>query len=217
MVASAFGEEIPIYIPENGFVGINIPLTSSRLGSYSTRTTHPAYLEFVKEGLRAVSVGNRLINPFFLLSKGGVLASCRNQKLLKQILPLTVSCAKAGWIRWEGRRPGSNCGFCYPCLIRRAAFHSIDEDDPDSYVHDAIGSPECLRSKSKGSDLRCVLQSVSRYQKEGSSLLPNILKSGSVASVERKADLIHPIENGLKEISTLISDKGCSEVKEYMA
>jgi len=216
MVASAFGEEVPIYIPENGFVGINIPLTGSRLGSYSTRTTHPAYFKFIQEGLRAASIGNSLINPFFMLTKGEVLATRRNQKLLKEILPLTVSCAKAGWIRWEGIKPGSNCGFCYPCLMRRAAFHSIDEDDPNSYVHDAIGSPKCLRSGSKGSNLRCLLQFVSRYQKVGSSLFLNILKSGTIASVERKADLIHPIENGLKEIIALISDKGCPEVKEYI-
>src|SRR6266567_4252693 len=53
MTASVFGNEIPLYIPENGFVGLNIPLAGSRQGSYSTRTTHPAYLSNVRHGLRA--------------------------------------------------------------------------------------------------------------------------------------------------------------------
>jgi hypothetical protein len=35
------GEEITLYVCENGFISINPPLTGGRLGSLSTRTTHP--------------------------------------------------------------------------------------------------------------------------------------------------------------------------------
>jgi len=36
---------IPVLIPENGFIALNPPLTYSRLGSCSTRTVHPLFLE----------------------------------------------------------------------------------------------------------------------------------------------------------------------------
>lgn len=51
MVADAFGDEVDLYIPENGFVSINVPLTGSRQGSYSTPTTHPAYTRVVRAAL----------------------------------------------------------------------------------------------------------------------------------------------------------------------
>ena len=32
-------------IPENGLIALNVPLDNLRVGSHSTRTTHPFYLE----------------------------------------------------------------------------------------------------------------------------------------------------------------------------
>jgi len=42
--AASLKKEIKLYIPENGTIAINIPLTPSRRGTCSTRTTHPYYL-----------------------------------------------------------------------------------------------------------------------------------------------------------------------------
>jgi hypothetical protein len=39
--AAAFGPAPPLIVPENGWISLNPPLTLSRLGPYSTRTTHP--------------------------------------------------------------------------------------------------------------------------------------------------------------------------------
>ena len=38
------GKSIPLFVCENGFISINPSLTPMRLGSLSTRTTHPAYI-----------------------------------------------------------------------------------------------------------------------------------------------------------------------------
>ena len=38
-----------VYIPENGLISLNIPLTNSRLGSSSTRTTHPYYMRLLQK------------------------------------------------------------------------------------------------------------------------------------------------------------------------
>jgi len=215
MTASAFGDEVPVYIPENGFIGINVPLAGSRQGSYSTRTTHPAYMGRVRQGLQTASIGHKIVNPFARCSKGQVLRSCKNPARLKELLPLTLSCAKAGGLRFKCHPPNQNCGFCYPCLVRRAALHTIDADDPNSYVYDAIGSPDVLRADPPAKDLRCVLQAVSRYRRSSRSLLLEILKSGSISPVEKPFELIDPIEKGFEELVALVSDKGCSDVKRY--
>ena len=43
-IAAAQDPTTPVYVPENGFIGINVPLTRARVGSSSTRTTHPHFL-----------------------------------------------------------------------------------------------------------------------------------------------------------------------------
>ncbi len=43
-IANATGAKT-IYLPENGLIAINAPLQKSRLGTLSTRTAHPRYLE----------------------------------------------------------------------------------------------------------------------------------------------------------------------------
>ena len=44
VVAAGYGPNVPLFIPENGFIGINVPLTEARNGSLSTRTTHPYFM-----------------------------------------------------------------------------------------------------------------------------------------------------------------------------
>ena len=36
-------EEIDVFVPENGVISINAPLTVRRVGTLSTRTTHPYF------------------------------------------------------------------------------------------------------------------------------------------------------------------------------
>ena len=44
-LAIASMEGLPLWIPENGFASLNLPLTADQRGSLSTRTTHPLFLE----------------------------------------------------------------------------------------------------------------------------------------------------------------------------
>jgi len=217
MVASAFGDEVPIYIPENGFVGLNIPLTGSRVGSYSTRTTHPSYLAAVRHALRAASIGHPILNPYGCLSKGGVVQSCGNAALLRRLVPLTLSCAKAGALRWAGRSPARNCGRCYPCLMRRAALHSIGADDASDYVYDAIGGEDMLYAPRLGMDLRCLLQAVYRLRRPGASPFLELLRTGSLSSLRDAKEPLPAIQAGLVEFAALVSDKGCNGVRTYVS
>ena len=49
ILGSAVNEDITLYIPENGLISLNIPLTNTRLGSSSTRTTHPYYMDLLQQ------------------------------------------------------------------------------------------------------------------------------------------------------------------------
>ena len=47
LVADSISQEMPVFIPENGTISLNFPLTPSRRSSCSTRTTHPHFLSLM--------------------------------------------------------------------------------------------------------------------------------------------------------------------------
>lgn len=126
-LASASGPSVPVYLPENGSIALNVPLTRARTGSASTRTTHPHYLQLLGEAASMIGVVNPLINPYRYKTKGQMLQESKNIKLLKQLAPDTVSCSHPKAARMQQRAQG-NCGYCFPCLIRRAALAKVGWD-----------------------------------------------------------------------------------------
>ena len=64
------GSDVALYVCENGFISINPPLTGARLGSLSTRTTHPEFLGLVGDVLAAAGLRVRIENPYQSKTKG---------------------------------------------------------------------------------------------------------------------------------------------------
>ncbi|MEJ7928288.1 Qat anti-phage system QueC-like protein QatC [Sphingobium sp. AN641] len=132
----ASGKEVDMFVPENGFISLNVPLTALRLGSLSTRTTHPHYLEKLQSILDLSGIKVRLKNPYQYKTKGEMLDGCLNQALLKQLIGSTTSCGR------YARTGFKQCGRCVPCLVRRAAFHKwIGNDLTSSYKYELLGTP----------------------------------------------------------------------------
>lgn len=123
-VASALGEGVPVLIPENGTIAVNMPLTPSRRGSCSTRTAHPFFLEQYQALTRALGLTQELINPFVWQTKGEVVAKCRDMDLLRLVYQQSVSCAKSTRRQHWLRRDVDHCGHCMPCIYRRASIHA---------------------------------------------------------------------------------------------
>ena len=111
------GEPAKIYVPENGFISLNIPLGPMRMGSLSTRTTHPIYMSGLQSMWDALDVNANLVQPYQFKTKGEMLNECSNKELLEQLIDDSVSCGK------YQRYNLTHCGICVPCLVRRAAFH----------------------------------------------------------------------------------------------
>ena len=123
------GEEVTLYIPENGFISLNIPLTPLRMGSLSTRTTHPYYLKSFQQILDAAGLRVKLTNPYQFKTKGELLADCKNEALLKRFAVQSTSCGR--FLRMGFR----HCGRCVPCIVRRAAFNAWSRKDTTDYVY----------------------------------------------------------------------------------
>jgi hypothetical protein len=122
---AALGRDFVLKVPENGLIALNVPLDRLRLGALSTRTTHPFYIARWNELLGALCVGGKIENPYWDKTKGEMVAECANPALLKQLAPLSLSCSSPTKGRWT-KKPQGHCGYCLPCLIRRASLRGKD-------------------------------------------------------------------------------------------
>ncbi|CZU33924.1 Uncharacterised protein [Enterobacter hormaechei] len=110
-------KKVDLYVPENGFISLNAPLTPRRIGTLSTRTTHPYFIASIQQLFDAVGIPCQIINPYQFKTKGQMAYQCLNKQLLTEIVESTVSCS-----HWK--RANQQCGVCVPCIIRRASLHA---------------------------------------------------------------------------------------------
>lgn len=124
----AGNDPVALTIPENGLISLNPPLTPRRIGSLSTRTTHPYFLRAMGQVLEDGGIGVRMVNPYSFSTKGEMVLRCADRRLLRSLTPQSISCGK-----WK--RKNHPCGRCFPCLIRRAALYAAREPDRSDYVY----------------------------------------------------------------------------------
>jgi hypothetical protein len=116
-----------LFIPENGYISLNVPLTPLRMGSLSTRTTHPYYMGMFQRLLDAANLRVKLENPYQFQTKGELFKQCKNQKLLKKLACQSTSCGRYARMGFQ------HCGRCVPCIIRRAALYAYGITDTTKY------------------------------------------------------------------------------------
>jgi 7-cyano-7-deazaguanine synthase in queuosine biosynthesis len=173
-VAAGYGASTPLVIPENGFIGINVPLTRARSGSLSTRTTHPYFMERLLACVSALGITNSVSNPYRTATKGEMLETSGDATTLQRHARTTLSCAHPEAPRYAKREQG-NCGYCFPCLIRRAAMHHVGLDHADDYAFDALNEHDEMEGE-RGADLRALVRALNT---EARPL--DVLRNGPVA------------------------------------
>lgn len=153
------GDTVTLYVCENGFISINPPLTDMRLGSLSTRTTHPVVFNLLRELLDAAGLRVRLENPYQLKTKGEMLRECADKKLLRLHASQTTSC---GRYLIHGH---THCGRCIPCLVRRAAFRAASMKDGTEYVYTDLGRDDDQHAAFD--DVRSVAMALAEVEADG--------------------------------------------------
>ena len=192
------GGNVVLYAPENGFISVNPPLTEARIGSLSTRTTHPVYVARLQNLLRAAELNITITNPYQFRSKGEMFQDCRDQELLKKMASVSTSCS-----RYE-RHGMQHCGRCVPCLIRRAAFHRWGQTDTTTYKYEDLSAPNGHHPSFD--DVRCAAMAIAAAKADGvDSLLGATLASPLVDDV-RPYRIV--VERGLQELEVLFDVLG---------
>lgn len=154
-------------MPENGWISLNVPLDPLRLGSLSTRTTHPFYMARMNELLRGLGMRSRLENPYRFKTKGQMARDCADHDFLAAHAKETMSCSSPGKIRFvkeKSQRQQKHCGYCVPCLIRRASLLAGGIDDETPYYLEDLRSHVINTDRAEGKDIRSFQLAISRLR-----------------------------------------------------
>lgn len=207
LVADMFGVE-NLRMAENGYIAVNVPLHSGRAGSLSTRTAHPHFVQRFNDLLSSAGIEVAVDNPFLLLTKGEV-----SQRLLALAAPAlirrTISCAHPVG-RWQGEGY-RNCGYCYPCLIRRAGFRKAGSD-PSRYSANPLRQVRFYADHpSAASDIRSLARSMLDPVQAG-----DIMATGPIPSYQLLTDLHRVRVRGFDELHSLLMGSSTRAVRQIL-
>lgn len=204
-VANSYGNEIPIIVPENGLISLNIPLTKTRFGSHSTKTTHPFLIDQINKLFRHLGIKNKLINPYRFYTKGEMILKLNNVNFIKEHASKTISCSKAGLYIQRFHKKEKHCGHCTPCIIRRAAMKKAQMDTfKDHYVRD-VQFDNFASNQTSSRDIIAFKIALERLSKTKRPLIFELLKSGSIPfNATDLKEYIELYKRGMKEVSDFL-------------
>lgn len=192
------GKVVDLIVPENGHIALNPPLSPRRIGSHSTRTTHPFFLGEIQQVLDAVGLPVKIDNPLRHQTKGEMMLRHAATSKFAATAVNTVSCGK-----WK--RKNMQCGHCVPCLIRRAAFHASGIADDTPYQPGTL--LQTMASVEKRDDLAAVLRAV-RHARTA-KMEPWVLQAGPLPDdpIERPAS-VEVFKRGIVELGDFLRASG---------
>ena len=196
------GREFTLTVPENGFIALNVPMDRLRLGALSTRTTHPFYMARWNELVKALDIRCSLVNPYWDKTKGEMVKACAETDVLKGIVDRSLSCSSPAKGRWKGR-PQGHCGYCLPCLIRRA---SLLGDDPTSYGLDDLRKGALDTTHAEGQQVRSFQLAARRVAKRRELARVLIHKPGPLTDYPDRLDSYADVYvRGVAEVDQLLA------------
>lgn len=192
------GAVVPFFICENGFIAINPPLTGARLGSLSTRTAHPEFLNRIREILASADLRVDIQNPYEHKTKGEMLKNCSDQVSIKANAVQSVSCGRYRVFNYK------HCGRCVPCQVRRAAFLAWGEPDTTFYKFGPLGKNDAEHANFD--DVRSVAMAVADVRTNGlNDWLGSALAYPKMGDPAPIRDLV---DRGLKELAAFQKQNG---------
>lgn len=187
-------ESVEVFVPENGLISLNVPLTVGRVGSLSTKTTHPVFMQRLQNVWTALGIPATLRLPYFAKTKGEMMDECLDPIRLKDLAGRSTSCGRYGVFALR------HCGRCVPCMVRRSAFLRAGmPDTTDVYVYPDL---KAAQPDSGPNDVAAVASAVVKVESEG----VRAFTAGQFVFAEpfRRAAFEGVIERGLRELGALL-------------
>ncbi|MBG7616660.1 hypothetical protein IWC96_15400 [Brevundimonas sp. BAL450] len=204
LAADAIDDDVTIHVPENGLISLNVPLDPLRLGSLSTRTTHPYYMARWNELLGQLGIRAKLHNRYRHQTKGEMAAGCENKPLLMKTAKDTMSCSSPAKARWV-KAPPQHCGHCVPCLIRRASLQVGLGSDPTTYTLPDLHARPLDAAKAEGEHIRAFQLAIAQLRTRPSRARFRIHQPGPLNDLPDELLQYEAVYvNGLNEVDALV-------------
>jgi 7-cyano-7-deazaguanine synthase in queuosine biosynthesis len=208
LAADAIGGDVTIHVPENGWISLNVPLDPLRLGSLSTRTTHPFYMARMNEFLGAIGIRANLLNRYAFQTKGQMAQGCVDHDFLVDYAKETMSCSSPGKTRFardESQRQPKHCGYCVPCLIRRASLLAGDVPDDTPYQLPDLHAHVIDTERAEGSHIRSFQLAISRLRRKPERARFDIHRPGPLTDHPQNLQSYEGVYvAGLEEVARLL-------------
>lgn len=202
LAASGLGATTAVSIPENGFIALNPPLTGTRLGPLSTRTTHPHTIHLFRLLLATLIPSvTSVATPYAAKTKGEMVTATYDRDFLEQYATGTMSCSHPNVGRWQKRSAFQHCGYCVPCIIRRAALRMGGLDRSRDYRVDVLSRSPDVNSLE---DVRALLVAIERSTV--ARPISALLRAGPLSDdIHRIPELLAVYTRGLLEVAEFLS------------
>jgi hypothetical protein len=204
LVTSSLPKGSTLFVPENGLISLNVPLDHLRVGSQSTRTTHPYYMARFQELLHGLDISFTLKNPYRFKTKGEMVTECKDLAFLKANAKHTISCSSETKGRWKGLKP-MHCGYCVPCLIRRASLERGLKTDDTPYQVKSLQAQPLNCAQAEGKDVRSFQMALSRLATYPGFAKIAVMIPGPLTEFKDEIPAYAQMyERGLKEVGVLL-------------
>jgi len=186
--------QVDVYVPENGLISLNVPLNAGRVGSLSTKTTHPVFMKRLQQLWNLLGIPGTLQLPYSAKTKGEMLTECADQEILVAIGGSSTSCGRFGHY---GLR---HCGRCVPCMVRRASFlHAGLTDTTAAYVFPHL---KAANRDQGADDVAALASAVLKIEEDGVRAFT--VGQFSFAEPVQRREFEGVVERGLRELGVLL-------------
>ena len=185
---------VELFVPENGLISLNVPLNAGRVGSLSTKTTHPVFMQRLQSLWTRLGIPARLQLPYAAQTKGEMMAGCLDRSRLAELAGQSTSCGRYAVYGLK------HCGRCVPCLVRRSAFLHSDVADTTAAYH--FTDLKAAQPEKGPNDVAAVATAVLKVEEMG----VRAFTAGQFAFAEAawRTSFEGVVERGLAELGQLL-------------
>ena len=158
-----------------------------------------------QELLDKLGIAAVLLNPYRFKTKGEMLLGCANSTFIAANYDVTVSCSSISKGRWEKRSPG-HCGYCVPCLIRRASIEVAFDQDSTAYSIAHLHARPLESRKAESADVRSFQMMHRRLGKSPDLARVLIFKPGPLGdySAAEISEYANVFKRGIAEVGGVV-------------
>lgn len=201
-----------VIVPENGPVSLNFPLSASRRAACSTRTTHPLFIQNVRDLLNNLGLSIIISNPYEFRTKGEMVNECKNLQYLLSIVDKSNSCGKRSGHQFMPDNPyASHCGRCMPCMYRKASL--IYHNDPSTY---GIKMRTLFTQTKKISNDFYAMLNFLKKDLATIDIANELLVMGMKKNNPHFGDYVHLVERTREELKDLLLEEATDSIKRYV-